>query len=179
MDRIIKKGTINFGKHRVGTLYHCPFDVEIELRYVSDDDEPWAGYTELAITGCIWRSGLRHDAIQFGQCLDDMLPYLKDNDLFQEIYVLWKQWHLNSMHPGTPEQEKILSDAGICGDYDQAVKYLTSCDMCDVTYTGKAVGHFYYNESYRYGSGWIVKDLPLDVIGRVCEIIDEYSIETD
>ena len=49
-----------------------------------------------------------------GQCEDTINNIIEKQasesikSLWHIIYYLWKNYHLNDMHPGTPEQEKLL-----------------------------------------------------------------------
>lgn len=176
MSKVIstKKAMIGFGKIRYGAkIKCCPTEVEIELRRYESNDKSFQ-YDVLAITGNISTKDGR--MIAGGQCLDEMLPELKKNELFMEIYCLWKTYHLNDMHAGTPVQEAVLKEAGITGknyDYDKAVECLKEKDLYEVPFTGKTIGRAYHDEPYRYGCGWVINDLPEHVRDRVIQIIDE------
>lgn len=176
MSKVIstKSTIINFGNIRYGSETKChPAEVEIELRRHESNDKAFQ-YDVLAISGDILTKSGR--MITGGQCLDEMLPELKTNELFMEIYSLWKTYHLNDMHAGTPVQEAVLKEAGIIGenfDYGKAVKYLKEKDLYEVPFTGKTIGRAYHNEPYRYGCGWVINDLPENVRDRVIQIIDE------
>ena len=113
-----------------------------------------------------------------GQCLDsineDFRDQLQNVELWDEIYNLWKMYHLNGMHAGTPEQEQIVEDWENLGhryDYDEVCDLLKSMGMYEVNYTGIGVGRIFNNEPYRYGTAWLVETLPMDVEQRVIELI--------
>lgn len=129
-------------------------------------------YTELSICGDIWNS--RHtDVVCAGQCLDTIAQYrnqLKDKERFDEIYDLWKHYHLNGLHAGTPEQEAAVKEwknAGNKYDYNAVCDMLKACGLYEVNYTGISVGRMYNHEPYKYGQAWLVQTLPDDVIQRI------------
>lgn len=178
---VIMKKKIDFGKidftGNGRKAYSC--DVTIELRenggeetfrYVNGKKE-YTGettpkYTELAICGEVWNT--RHtDIVCGGQCLDEMLKHLRGNPKFVKIYNVWKNWHLNGMNAGTPEQEAKIREWKAEGhkyDYKEVCAMLMDCGLYEVEFTGKTVGRMYDHEPYMYGHGWVIKDLPDDVI---------------
>ena len=187
MDKIIAQATIDFGKiaFNGGTKKVNEADVTITL--TERGDEPiFTGsgeetgrktpqYTELSICGEVWNT--RHtDIVMGGQCLDSMKPYIH-SDLFNEVYELWAKYHLNGMHPGTPEQEAAIKAReeriGRQLTYDEKCELLKEAHLYEVEYTGPAVGRMYDHEPYVYGHAWLIQDLPDDVIRRVMEIAKE------
>lgn len=164
---MIKK--FNFGKIDYnGTGRRYPVTVQIALEKRGGDDvftmkngeKVYTGgktpeYYEFTASGMI---GARCG----GQCLDEIAKHCK-NPLFVTIYRLWKKYHLNGMHAGTPEQEKALLEwkaAGNRYDYTSACEYLKSRGLYEMNYTGKSVGRMYNGELYRYGHAWLVQDIP-------------------
>lgn len=161
--------TFNFGK-----IDYCgrgrkinSVDVEVELR---DRD----GYLELSICASIW-NGNHTDIICGGQCLDEIKEFrdnLKNPELFDELYDLWRKYHLNGMKAGTPEQQeavkKFLETQQY--DYEAICEYLKELGIYEIPFTGKTHGKDYNGELYRYGSGWVVEELPEEVVARVKEL---------
>ena len=129
-------------------------------------------YVELSICGDIWNTR-RTDCVCGGQCLDTIAEYrdqLNDPDLFDQLFDLWRKYHLNGMHAGTPEQEQAIETWMAQGnkyDYAAACELLKDLDLYEVNYTGISVGKRYNNEPYKYGHGWIVNELPGSVLLRV------------
>ena len=172
----MEKTTISFGK----IAYDRPNRktneavVQIELRECKTN----AGYiyTELSICGDIWNS--RHTNIRCcGQCLDEIAEHVH-TPLFREIFELWNKWHLNGLHAGTPEQEKAIKEWEAQGnkyDYDKACEHLKNLDLYAVCYTGHGQSQEYNNDLYVYGTDWIIRELPKNVIKRVKEIIKEQN----
>lgn len=126
-------------------------------------------YVELSICGDIWNT-CRTDIYCGGQCLDTIAEYrdqLKDADIFDKLYKYWKLYHLNGMHAGTPEQEKAVVEweaAGNKYDYSAACEMLKERGLYEVTFSGLTVGRRYENEPYKYGHGWVIEQLPGDVL---------------
>lgn len=129
-------------------------------------------YVELSICGDIWNTR-NTDIVCGGQCLDTIAEYrdqLEEPELFDTIYDLWRKYHLNGMNAGTPEQEQAIAEWEAQGnkyEYSAACKMLKECGLYEVNYTGISVGRRYENEPYKYGHGWIVNELPGDVLLKV------------
>lgn len=188
MTNTIAKATINFGKiNYTGTGKRYPADVTIELRRqggketfrMVNGQKQYTGertpeYVELSICGEIWNH-IHTDIVCGGQCLDTMNKYLCHNTTFAQIYKLWKRYHLNGMHAGTPEQEEAIAEwmaAGNKYDYKAACEYLKSINLYEVPFTGKTCGKVYNGEMYKYGCGWVIEELPGDVLLYIEHLVD-------
>ena len=57
-------------------------------------------------------------------------------------------------------------------NYKTVCEYLKNINLYEVKYTGLSVGRKYDNELYKYGTGWLVREIPNDVIKRIIEIIN-------
>lgn len=122
----------------------------------------------------IWNSN-RDDVLIGGQCLDtinDNCPDIKANPIWQKIYRLWKLYHLNDLHAGTVEQEEALDKWYVESEdntiqnvkgYDKACEYLKSIGLYEVEYNGKP---------YRYGSGWLKRDIPEEDLNQIKELLE-------
>ena len=184
------KKTIEFGKIDFNNSgrKNCLVTVDIELRQKGGDktftinpitkERIYTGsttpvYLELSICGNIWNPR-KTDIYCGGQCLDTIAEYVK-TPLFKEIYKLWKIYHLNGTHAGTPEQEKAIEEwkkAGNQYDYTAACEYLKRINLYEVNYTGWSINRHYNNAPYKYGHGWIIEELPADIVKRVKEIME-------
>ncbi len=135
-------------------------------------------YYELSICGNVWNGNHRH-ILAGGQCLDTIAQYraeLNDPAFFNELYALWKKYHLNGMHAGTPEQETAVEEwkaAGNQYDYTAACEMLKARGLYQVNYTGLSVGRRYENEPYRYGQAWLIQELPDEVLSRVRYLLNK------
>ena len=129
-------------------------------------------YVELSICCTIWNTR-RTDCVCGGQCLDTIAEYrnqLSDPELFDTIYSLWQNYHLNGMHAGTPEQEAAIAEwqaAGNRYEYTAVCEMLKQRGLYEVNYTGLSVGRRYNNEPYKYGHAWLIQQLPGDVLLKV------------
>ena len=177
-NRIIVKKTVPLGKIAYwGNRKINAVDVQIEVRECGGDptyrDGLFCGYTptytELSICGNIWNA--RHtDIVCGGQCIDEIAKYIH-TPTRQAIHSMWKKFHLNGMKAGTVEQESaikklraVAETEGIRPSYETECEYLKKIGMYEVEYTGKSVGRMYNHEMYRYGTAWLVRDLPEYVI---------------
>lgn len=149
------KRTISFGKIAYyGNRKENEVEIKIELR-LNKENKP-----VLSICGNIWNR-IHSDILAGGQCLDTIAKY-KKTPLFKEIYVFWQKYHLNDMHPGTEKQEKALEDANMLDNYDytKCCKYLKSINLFD-------------DSGYKYGHGFIYREIPENDLNRIKEIINE------
>lgn len=137
-------------------------------------------YVELSICGDVWNA-CHTDIIMGGQCLDSIVEYRDqlspaNRDLFDFLHDLWKKYHLNGMHAGTPEQEayveKLVTENRYEDyDYKKICEALKEAGLYEVEFTGKTIGKMYDHEPYRYGAAWVIEDLPGDVLLKVEHLI--------
>ena len=140
--------------------------VEIEVEWKENNH----GKMVFSVCGDVWNS-THTDCVCCGQCLDHILPYLRFNKKFKEIYRLWELYHLNDMNAGTREQKAALDEAKEKGilkkngwNYDAECEYLKSIGLYEVEYDGKP---------YKYGHGWIYYDIPQEDINKIEELFRE------
>jgi hypothetical protein len=186
MKRIIEFGKIDY----LGTGHkNCPVVIDIELRVKGGEktftidpqtkERIYTGnttptYHEFSVCGTVYNHR-KTDCYLAGQCLDEISKYIND-PLFKEIYCLWEKYHLNSMHAGTPAQEKAIKEwkkKGNKYDYSKVCEYLKSINLYEVKYTGLSVGKVYNNELYKYGHGWIVEEIPTSALNAIVEILED------
>jgi hypothetical protein len=166
----------------------CPVIVDVELREKGGEKtftisketkeriytgETTPKYYEFSVCGTVYNR-LKTDCYMGGQCLDEIARYIK-TPLFKEIYTLWKKYHLNSMNAGTPEQTAAIEEwkkQGNKYDYTKVCEYLKSIGLYEVNYTGLSVGKVYNNEPYKYGHGWLVREIPENDLKRIVEILE-------
>ena len=183
------KKTFDFGKIAYGDPYYRANAVTIEAELKKRGGEStftidpktkervYTGnktpeYFELSILGYIWNTK-KTDIVWGGQCLDTIKEYrhqLNNPKLFDIIYTLWKNWHLNGAKAGTPEQEEAVKEwlsNGNKYDYKAACEMLKEKGLYEVYFTGKTVGREYHNELYQYGHGWVIEELPEEVINMI------------
>tara|TARA_R100000808_G_C2017865_1_gene67451 strand:+ start:42 stop:518 length:477 start_codon:yes stop_codon:yes gene_type:complete len=126
----------------------------------------------LSISGNVWNMH-ETDSISCGQNLDGLKPYFKYNKLFNKLWLLWKEYHLNDLQAGTTLQMAHINRVKNKFDHsDHSIDwYSWACDelgkvgLLTTTYKGKP---------YKFGSQWIKKEIPQDVIEFITtEIITE------
>ena len=94
-----------------------------------------------------------------GQCLGDIKPATPEQ---KKLIDTWENWHLNGISAGTDNQNEIAKGLS----YDDAVKKLTGAGLLYDS-------HPETGDPYKYGSGWIVKQLPDNFINDLDLLIDE------
>ena len=102
----------------MSTLHSTKFqllDKEKQLRNLKAEITNRNGYPEFTMSGDWWSSSW--------QVYDSIVPANKDQEA---IINFRKTWHLNSMNPWTPLQQKILDMYPDVKDYDERVKLLKS-----------------------------------------------------
>lgn len=89
-----------------------------------------------------------------GQILDDLnsenINFKCDEQIINEIVKIWKEYHLNDLQPNCIHQESFNCNH----DYDNQSKIQTL--KCP--------------NGYQYGSKWLIKDLPQEIIDRITEL---------
>lgn len=154
--------TISFGKYDCTDNGKRDNEIEIEINLEYKKQKP-----VFSVSGRIWNN-LHTDIICGGQCLDEMKSHVH-NPVFNEIYDLWKKYHLNDLHAGTKEQEKAIEkwkNQGNVYNYEEACDYLKRVGLYEVNHNGNP---------YKYGHGWIYEPIPqydLDRIYAILEIKD-------
>ena len=131
----------------------------------------------LSIRGNVWNHN-HSDVLMCGQCLDELLPYFKEDEKFLFIYDMWKKYHLNDLHAGTPEQETLLKEAVKNGElssygannYKETCEYLKQHNLYEVEVKGKP---------YRYGSGWLFEEIPLEDLAKMVYFIENNDVIKD
>lgn len=95
-----------------------------------------------------------------GQCQDELEGLIEDPN-FNTILAIWKEYHLNDMQAGLPEQMKYLKEIrGDKFDYD------TDCELL------KKAG-LYEIDGNRYGGAWYYIEIPDDVLDEIKELISK------
>ena len=113
----------------------------------------------LSICGEIWNSK-KTDIEAGGQCCEIISELFPKNKKVQRIIEVWKEWHLNDLHAGTPEQEAYLKEKGLLssGKYDEVCQALKNVGLYEVKYNGKP---------YKYGQGWLRREIPQEIIKEI------------
>lgn len=167
--------------------------VEVEICLNKQDN----GEYEFTACGAIWNC--RHtDHISGGQNLDEIKKFVND-PVFNEIYDLWKRFHLNGLNSGTAKQTAALkaeserrnAEHKAKGEpeekpltyaerYDDACKYLKSIGL----YFDKLADGEVLNcetdevkaDHYPYGCGWITYVMGEKALKRIKSLLDKGEV---
>lgn len=150
--------TISFGK--IDWYGHGRRNCRVEVKLRLEDTDQGAVF---AAGANVWNprgTGI----VCGGQCLEKLVPFIPD-PAFQEIVRLWRRYHLNDMHAGTPEQEAEVKRwlDGRRYDYPAAHEHLREVGLLTVEHNGKP---------YTYGTGWLYEPIPADDLAEIRYIID-------
>lgn len=175
------KRTFSFGKYAVRNPNRKVNEITVDMELRSTDKGP-----ELSICGDAWNSS-HTDCIIGGQCLDSLSKYVNGNKVFNELYRLWRSYHLNGMHAGTIEQDKAIEDSKIDGTWEiekdrldkiEKAKYPWSNAshydiVCEVL---KEKGLYEVmledGKPYRYGQGWLYRAIPSEDLDKINKLLD-------
>lgn len=149
------KTTINLGKiaynNQSRRVNLVTIDIELTKRIIGetishehlDTQESYV----LLMSGNIW-NGSQTDIILGGQCLDEIAAHFPKCILTYRLHWLWKNYHLNHMNAGCIHQKtgNFFNDSKI------------SKQVCKET-------------GYKYGSKWLFKIIPDDIIEEIKLII--------
>ena len=154
--------TFDFGKIDLNGCGRKINKVEVTVELTEDDV-----FTAHAL---VWNS--KHTDCEIGgQCLDELVEFLGNNETYMKIYNWWTKYHLNDMHAGTERQEEALDKAGITGwasNYEKCCEYLDSIGLLvDKEYTDLNPN------GYKFGTGWLKRDIPSDVIQDIRNLLVE------
>jgi len=164
-------------------LYTVPYKVDGTGNGIKDNavDISWELYKNsrdeicFTMSGMIWNR-LKTDCISAGQNIDTVRKLCGFNPVVKQMHTVWKEYHLNDMQAGSPRQEgfklalnymRSLSGSPNIS-YDDLTHALAKCNLLvDWSYVNPNTG----NLGYKYGSAWLTKEIPEQVI----EIIQEWS----
>ena len=97
-----------------------------------------------------------------GQCLDHIHEkaeqYIMPDErrvLYNRIYKIWSEYHLNDLNAGTKKQTALLTDTQRRADhYREACKHLESIGLLE-------------DRGYKYGHGWLCKEIPAEIVAEI------------
>ena len=146
--------TFDFGKIDLNDCGRKINKVEVTVELTEDG--------VFCASALVWNS--KHTDIECGgQCLDELVQFLKTNKIFMKIYDWWKKYHLNNMHPGTEKQENALTNAGYkswANNYNDCCNYLETIGLL-------------VDDGYEFGTGWLKRDIPNNVLKEMKELLFE------
>ena len=156
------------------------------------------GEFEFSAMGAIWNC--RHtDHISGGQNLDTIRKYVHGNPIFDEIFSLWSEFHLNGLNSGTRKQEAALVEESnrrnaehkakeekeekpltYADRYEDACEYLKSIGLyIDKLGDGEVLNcetERAKKDHYPYGCGWITRVLDDKTLKRINSLIDKGEV---
>lgn len=104
----------------------------------------------------------------WGQCLDSIKESRKGDkfnyNLFSKLYKLWKMYHLNDMHAGTPKQEKCLKQIKDIHKYN----YKMCCNILQEN-------GLLFDGGYKYGTGWLYQNIPNSALEEITALFEKYG----
>jgi len=150
----------DFGKIAYSSSTRKINPVEVKIGLYTHDNK-----VVFTASGTIYNSR-KTDVYEAGQCLDTIVKYIH-SPKFRTIYKLWKKYHLNDMHAGTPEQEQLLEDYFKAEhkeyDYDEAKKVLEDNNMLTVKLAD--------GSDYTYGCGWLYEPIPEEDLQTIVDLL--------
>lgn len=155
LEKTFSFGKIAFyGKRRVN-------EVTVTVRLEDEDKGP-------VFSACadVWNAS-HTDVVACGQILGelDKFKYLGGDELFRKIHRLWKLYHLNDMHAGTPEQEAYLKEHRTGrADYSSDCALLKEAGLYEVKLDGKP---------YCYGERWLYRPIPEEDLAEIRKLLSE------
>lgn len=164
--KVIELGKVDmeayWSKSRDSKNFEYPVTIEVTLKYDPDKGPVFSA------CGNVWEKD-RSDIIIGGQCFNTLAQTDIANDpTFVEVYRLWKLYHLNDMHAGTPEQEDAIRQGIKNGelsrnaDYTTTVQYLKEKNLYEVPFNGT---------TYRYGHAWLYEPIPEEDLNKIKELL--------
>jgi hypothetical protein len=113
-------------------------------------------------SGNIWQAS-RKDILSGGQNLEEIASLFPDNELVQRIVTVWRKWHLNDMHAGSPKQEEFLAQLNLPNHnhYENAKAKLKDAGL------DPDESYLHNGKPYEYGSAWLSEELPPSVISEI------------
>lgn len=121
-----------------------------------------------SMCGEIWQPNKR-DIETGGQCVDSVCSYFPDDAKAQRMLAIWREWHLNDMQAGSPAQTAHLESlgeykygrGGFSSHYDWALSELAKAGL------QPDPNYLHNHKPYKYGSAWLKKELPADVVAEI------------
>lgn len=110
----------------------------------------------------IWNP--RHTDIYCGgQCVDTVAAYFPNNAKVQRMLAIWQDWHLNDMMAGSPAQTAWLK----ANESAHRCDYVSACTQLTEAGINPDQGYLYNGKPYKYGSAWLKRELPADVVAEI------------
>ena len=86
-----------------------------------------------------------------------------------KLQAIWDEWHLNHMTAGSPRQEQYLKDNPI---KPSSRSYQVVCEILNQAGLNPDHDYIHKGQPYEYGSDWICREVPQDVIAWLGQLPD-------
>lgn len=173
MEKVITKGRHVLGKLSRDCDKAAPRNCEAALTWELREDSAHGGKLEFSAQGGVWNH-LKTDIVRGGQCVGELAALFPRDTIAQRIAHTWSHYHLNGMNAGTPEQSACIATLpdDVRRDYTKTCEALSAAGLLDVPVTDElrasALGGLPAGATtYRYGSRWLYRALPDDVIALI------------
>jgi hypothetical protein len=151
-SKICRIGTVNIGRATPANLF-------VNIKFSAG---------KLSITGV---EGPLRNGDALGSCGQiDMHPWDVqtyaagwDADKVARLRAAWSQWHLNDMTAGSPAQEEYLRANPVRYAYPQS-HYDAALAALSAAGLQPDASHMRDGKAYSYGSAWLRREVPADVI---------------
>lgn len=139
-------------------------EVTMTLKY-DEENRPC-----LSICGNIWNCH-HTDIVCGGQNLDEMIKFdsISSDPIFNKLYYLWTNYHLNDCVAGTPAQLAAIRAYHIANEENSKVN-LNSFDA-DIEHL-KSIG-LYDDNGNVYGSKWFYMEIPNEDLQIINDLFDQ------
>lgn len=100
---------------------------------------------------------------QIQDCLEGLVPGNGwTQEMVEEFLDIWREWHLNDMVAGSPRQMAFLKDYRAENGWKG---YEEECNALEEAGLLEDEECMVEGKPYRYGSSWLKKELPAEVLG--------------
>jgi len=160
-DRRYETGQLYVGRKQNGERVWVSLSLEHSnkpktLTDGSEVDETW----ELSMTGVVKD---RYTTLGAGQMIYEVLDVVSDSKMsgedLNQLHWVWINHHLNGLIPGTEKQMERRNELASQGVDVSASNYGEYSKMIDD------------DNGYKYGSSWLIRDVPSKDIASVLEIL--------
>ena len=110
------------------------------------------------------------DCMSCGQNLEEIARMFPNHTKLQEFVQIWRDWHLNDMNAGTPEQMAFLKTYLIADKgrwYESACQGLKDNNLYEVPVTDEMRKQGIKGETYRFGYAWLYHPLPQEIVEKI------------
>lgn len=106
------------------------------------------------------------DCYMCGQCVGAVAKYFPRNLIARRMVEVWCEWHLNDLTAGSPAQRAFLKSNPVVFTYPET-HYGKACAMLAAAGLSPDPEHVRDGKPYKYGSAWLMRELPADVIAEI------------